>query len=481
MAQDRRDFFDCCKRGDLSRLSYLLEVKEVEPNQKDDWNSTPLYYACLCGHKDIVTYLLENGAQCEAKTFDGERCLYGALNDEIRDILKSYKAVNTGHARRNLYVDFLKRLLETGCFHDIVFVIQNETFTAHRCILQARSEYFAEMLETRWHHKSTVHIKSSLVRPQAFKAVLEYIYTGYLKVHISVVDDCLRFCKQCQLDSLITEINAKLYEIEKYVPNKPGTHINILSVEPAAGNSTIQDDLSQLAQMALPVEMRNPLAQGVFPFCGGLSQWPPYTDVCFEVEKEKFFCHKMFFCERSDYFKALFADHFSEAMLDHNSIPIISLHDISADVFSQVVLYLYTDDVKLTEDLTYEVLVVADLYLLPGLKKLCANKIGSRLTEENVFQVIRVSRMFNLVRLEDQCVEYISKIVERVIDREEFIDLVKEDAAVIKNREEIDTIAIIDDLRFHIASNLKTFSEVQEAQEKLNSLDNLLQELDIDC
>lgn len=64
-------------------------------NLRDKWDSTPLYYACLCGHLEIVEFLLENGARCEANTFDGERCLYGALTDQIRNILKNYKINKT--------------------------------------------------------------------------------------------------------------------------------------------------------------------------------------------------------------------------------------------------------------------------------------------------------------------------------------------------------------------------------------------------
>lgn len=68
----------------------------------------------------------------------------------------------------------------------------------------------------------------------------------------------------------------------------------------------------------------------------------------------------------------------------------------------------------------------------------------------------------------------------QITDNEEFIELVKEDAASVENREEVDSIAIIDDLRYHIANNLKMYSELQEAQEKLSYLDHLLQELGIE-
>jgi ankyrin repeat/BTB/POZ domain-containing protein 1 len=67
------------------------------------------YYACLCGHIDIVQYLLASGARCEANTFDGERCLYGALTDQIRKVLLNYKIVTSQTKRRDLYDEFLRR------------------------------------------------------------------------------------------------------------------------------------------------------------------------------------------------------------------------------------------------------------------------------------------------------------------------------------------------------------------------------------
>lgn len=48
------------------------------------------------------------GARCEANTFDGERCLYGALSDGIRRALRDYKQVASSR-RHDYYVDFLRR------------------------------------------------------------------------------------------------------------------------------------------------------------------------------------------------------------------------------------------------------------------------------------------------------------------------------------------------------------------------------------
>ena len=52
----------------------MIEKEDINLNIRDKWDSTPLYYSCLCGHIEIVKYLLVNGAKCEANTFDGERC-----------------------------------------------------------------------------------------------------------------------------------------------------------------------------------------------------------------------------------------------------------------------------------------------------------------------------------------------------------------------------------------------------------------------
>ena len=36
---------------------YLTENKEMDLNIRDKWDSTPLYYACLCGHLELVSVM----------------------------------------------------------------------------------------------------------------------------------------------------------------------------------------------------------------------------------------------------------------------------------------------------------------------------------------------------------------------------------------------------------------------------------------
>lgn len=72
---------------------------------------------------------------------------------------------------------------------------------------------------------------------------------------------------------------------------------------------------------------------------------------------------------------------------------------------------------QLTEENVYSVLCFADVYLLSGLKRLCARVITSLLDTENVFTVLRTARLFNLPKLEVDCCEFISRNLEKVRTR----------------------------------------------------------------
>lgn len=65
-------------------------------------------------------------------------------------------------------------------------------------------------------------------------------------------------------------------------------------------------------------------------------------------------------------------------------------------------------------ELAYDVLIVADMYLLPGLKQLCGRSLAQLLDEDSVVGVWRVAKLFGLARLEDQCTKYMARVIEKV-------------------------------------------------------------------
>ncbi|XP_037539989.1 ankyrin repeat and BTB/POZ domain-containing protein 1 [Nematolebias whitei] len=474
---DAYDLFSSCRKGDICRVRYLVEQRDVDLNVRDKWDSTPLYYACLCGHEELVQYLLASGAKCEANTFDGERCVYGSLNDSIRRLLKDYKCVSVVAMQKNDFDYFLHLLLEQGQHSDVKFLVHGQTFLAHRCVLSARSEYFTEMFETKWKRKSLITLKHPLINPAAFGAILQYFYTGRMDIDINLVEDSMRLAKQCKMTALIEELENKCKQVYEFVSNKPGTCVKVLSLEPHT--CQLQEEMAQLADCALPTELR--VGFGELPF-NRVDHFPTYPDICFRVEGYDFLCHKAFFCGRSDYFKALLEDHFSEGeqLQSQPSTPVITLH-ISHEIFIHVMYYIYTDDTELVMENVFDVLCVADMYLLPGLKRLCGKTLASTICEENVLHMWKTAKLFRLSRLEDQCTEFMAKIIERLVEQAEFAAIIKEDAASLEARQETDSVPLVDDIRYHIASNVQTYSEIEEANQKLEALEELLLSINIDC
>ena len=70
---------------------------------------------------------------------------------------------------------------------------------------------------------------------------------------------------------------------------------------------------------------------------------------------------------------------------------------------------------------------------------------------------------------------------EQFVESEEFEQLIVEDAAEIKDRQETDSIIVVDDIRHHISQLVETFSDMTEAQYALHTLDVLLLRLGLDC
>eukprot|EP00070_Physeter_catodon_P027839 XP_028334733.1 podocalyxin-like protein 2 isoform X4 [Physeter catodon] len=473
--------YNCWQRR-LPKLKHVVSSPDPQtcPDPGSDlpcpgtcWSSeTWRYYACLCGHEELVLYLLANGARCEANTFDGERCLYGAQSDAIRRALRDYKQVTASSRRRDDYYSFLLRLLEQGTHSDVVFLVHGKSFRAHRCVLGARSTYFARMLDTRWKGKSVVVLRHPLINPVAFGALLQYLYTGCADVGVEHVGDCERLAKQCQLWDLLGGLEAKL-------ASEPGTSVKVLAIEPPQADPRLREDLALLADCALPPELRGDLGELPFP-CDGFSSCP---DVCFRVDGYSFLCHKAFFCGRSDYFRALLDDHFREnAELEASGgLLVITLHDISPDIFTHVLYYIYGDHTELPPELAYDVLSVADMYLLPGLKQLCGRGLAQLLDEDSVVGVWRVAKLFGLARLEDQCTKYMAKVIEKLVEQADFVEAVREEAAAVTARQETDSIPLVDDIRFHVGSAVQTCSAMQQAQQQLRVLEDLLVSIGLDC
>ena len=560
-------------------------------NLRDCWDSTPLYYACLCGHIELVEYLLENGARCEANSFDGERCLYGALTDQIRSLLRNLKVRVT---KLDQYELFLERLYELTPYSDVTFEIKNSLFRAHKCILAARSEYFRLKFENKWKNRTWINGSHELLVPEAFESILKYIYTdrfSTLKIHFS---SCLRLARLFKLNDLLQEFSRKLYTIDlreaendtntlsldndgniklkSYDVSSPqneempideadifligkfgaNTKLNhTITIEPkdlpissssssessVSTTSRISADFKKLAYFSLPEDIRKKFFVDDLVNCKELEKVMEFTHdlrfhLCEEAENQEvtFNVHKAFIAERCDYFKAFLHDPFHEIQVESTTadqdnatakrsssskknISQLKLKEVTREVLVEIIFFIYTDNFsrdKLDESILYDVLIVADLYLLPSLKRKCAHELSTHyLNKENIFDLLKISRVYELKKLEFSCIYFLAANIFELEKSEQLREMILEDASKLKMRQETDTIDLVDDLRYAInelamtnslsilingepqnvpttkqsnKSNYKSsYERVIDREIRLDLIDKILRELNLEC
>jgi ankyrin repeat/BTB/POZ domain-containing protein 1 len=167
---------EAARRGDL-RLAQEQITKGVNINARDEYDYTPLILASLCGHFELVQMLLEQGAKCERDTFQGERCLYNALNDRIRNLLLSYDYSKSTDPLQPLAAHVTSLLTrDSPQTADITLHTSDMSFQLHKFVLSARSPYFEKKLREKPETKSWK--LAPKIATDSFETCLRYLYFG---------------------------------------------------------------------------------------------------------------------------------------------------------------------------------------------------------------------------------------------------------------------------------------------------------------
>lgn len=67
------------------------------------------------------------------------------------------------------------------------------------------------------------------------------------------------------------------------------------------------------------------------------------------------------------------------------------------------------------------------------------------------------------------------------MEQPDLAEVIKKDADSVEGREDTDSVPLVDEIRFHITSNVQTYSEIEEANQKLEALEELLSSINICC
>lgn len=140
-----------------------------------------------------------------------------------------------------------------------------------------------------------------------------------------------------------------------------------------------------------------------------------YADVVFLVENELIYANRAVLAVRSEYFRAMFYRSGMREQLKENQEPIssdrlvpIEMPDISREVFTKVLEFLYTDSVKnMTHDICIPLLIVSERFCLDRLKRLCEDQLRREIDVTNVISIYITSYRHHAMGLKDIALEFI--------------------------------------------------------------------------
>ncbi|KAK8193712.1 hypothetical protein HDK77DRAFT_440013 [Phyllosticta capitalensis] len=516
MSDDFRILCEACRRGDLKICQEQIS-KGVNLNARDQYDYTPLILASLCGHYEVVQHLLESGALCERDTFQGERCLYNALNDRIRNLLLSYDYSKSTDPLQPLAAHIASLLTkDTPKTTDITVITRDSALDLHKFILSARSLHFAGKFADKPEMK-TVKFESDKVPAESLEIVIRHLYFAdyntklgggeeeklilagvdrlgkilemdYLFDHILESGD-RRLARQRRTD----ELNKGRNQLERWFRENLLKHKITVDTDKAdtvkwdRDNGIFADVLLRADEDDFDDDDNTPApstpdsdAAPVRNTEGPLNGIPigPSTRIAHspvgprQTRKSVLFPAHRAMLIRSEFFQTMFSSSFREAQ-ETPHLQIIPI-DCSPQVLEIVLTFMYTERADFPLDVAIDVLFAADLLWLDKLKVRAAQIISTlgngamsvvesenprgELTQDeaiDVYDVVRAGWDTRVQRLEEFGARYIAYRLERFIDQEEFAELVKESAARVKARQETDTVELIDDIRYYLSERFR--------------------------
>ena len=365
--------------------------------------------------------LLESGALCERDTFQGERCLYNALNDRIRNLLLSYEYSKSTDPLQPFAFHITSLLTRNHPqTSDIIVTGAGENFHLHRLILSARSPYFSKKFATV--SDSTSWKLPPAIPPQAFDIAITYIYLGEIPNDVGggpgtgfseddVLEGIDKISRHLEIRSLwdgiiesgdrrlvrqrrTEEVEKGRNQMEAWFIENVLKHKVMISTERACdvkwdrNNGIFADVLLKADEPDDNIDSEDSkkrreeqhLHSNEEVFCHGIPVGPvsqgsrspshsrkPRQSTLFPVHRSMLL--------RSEYFLTMFSSGFREAQ-DTEHLQIISI-DCSPQVLEIVLKFLYTEKTDCPLELAIDVLFAADLLLIDKLKQKAAVVIST--------------------------------------------------------------------------------------------------------
>lgn len=147
------------------------------------------------------------------------------------------------------------------------------------------------------------------------------------------------------------------------------------------------------------------------------------TDVVLNVESREFPAHKNVLAASSDYFMAMFSGQMAVAS------DSVTIREISAGAMELLLNYIYTGELRITEENVEEVFCGSCLLLLESVSKACCQFIEERLTLGNCWGIRTLADKFHCRDMLHTVNRFIQQTFREVVQGDEFLLLPKSEVS----------------------------------------------------
>lgn len=130
---------------------------------------------------------------------------------------------------------------------------------------------------------------------------------------------------------------------------------------------------------------------------------PLRSDLEIRINHEIFKVHKIILTNKNEVFRVML-----ESPMIESTENRMEITDCDSSAFKTFLVYLYTNEVS-SENIDFDLLMIAEKYLDIPLKKLCFEKLGSEISSENVVEIARLATQFNFEELIIHCQKFFTK------------------------------------------------------------------------
>ena len=141
-------------------------------------------------------------------------------------------------------------------------------------------------------------------------------------------------------------------------------------------------------------------------------------EVCDGEDQARFNAHRVVLCAASPFFYSALNNDMKESKEG-----VIRLEDTSKVAIEELLDYLYTGHVNVTQHNAFDLLKIADFLVIPSLKEVSSKFIIQTLSSSNCLMVYFLAVNYRCIELQEKAREFIYANFTRVVEHEDFLNL----------------------------------------------------------